>query len=334
MENKGLIPPGLTYLAENIKTKDNILGASKEEGAKWAQGLGLRKQGETLFFAGCGYQFANKLESLMGLIRRMDKSPVGTDLAMGLAGFQKKLGLDGMLLRMVGRSGKEDGGPLKDAVKVLRRLGINPAYLAEEEPCCGALLHFMGASQEFKDHAGQTNGKLASRGVKHLISIVPSCTYTLKKLMTAGAGGSPFEVKHFCEVVAENLDSLHLHFHRSVKVTYHDPCQLVRFLGIVDEPRKILRSIAGVEFVEPKWTKGQWATCCGGGGGFEAVFPEMSEMLAVNRANELLETGAEIVVTHCPGCIMQLETGLKAVKAQNIEVLDLAQIVAMSLEDN
>jgi len=264
----------------------------------------------------------------------MDKSPVGTDLAMGLAGFQRKLGLDGILLKMVGRQGKEEGAPLKEAIKVLRRLGINPAYLAEEEPCCGALLHFMGASEEFKDRAGRVNAKLSSRGVTKLISIVPSCTYTLKKLMTSATGESSFEVKHFCEVVAENLNSLRLQFPRSVKVTYHDPCQLVRFLGIVDEPRKILRAIGGIQFIEPKWTKGEWATCCGGGGGFEAVFPEMSEMLAVNRAKELLETGAEIIVTHCPGCIMQLETGLKALKAQNIEVLDLAQIVAMSLEGN
>ena len=56
-------------------------------------------------------------------------------------------------------------------------------------------------------------------------------------------------------------------------------------------------------------------------------------MLAVNRTKELLETGAQIIVTHCPGCIMQLKTGLKAVKAENIEVLDLAQVIAMSMEE-
>ncbi len=123
-----------------------------------------------------------------------------------------------------------------------------------------------------------------------------------------------------------------MNFPKSVKVTYHDPCQLVRYLGLVDEPRKILRAIGGIEFVEPQWTKGEFATCCGGGGGFEAVFPEMSEMLAVNRTKELLETGAQIIVTHCPGCIMQLKSGLKSLKVENVEVLDLAQIVAMSLE--
>ena len=58
----------------------------------------------------------------------------------------------------------------------------------------------------------------------------------------------------------------------------------------------------------------------------------MSEMLALNRAKELLETGAQVIVTSCPGCIMQLKTGLKAAKAENVEVLDLAQVIAMSME--
>ncbi len=333
MEKKDMIPPGLSYLADNIQRKDNILGADKKEGARWAQGLDLPKGTETIFFAGCGYQFDSKLESLMGLIRKMDKSMVGTDMAMGLAGFQKKLGLDGMFLKVVGRGGKEDGQPLRDAVKVLRKLGENFGYLAEEEPCCGGLLHYMGANEQFAQHACSVNEKFKSKGVKKIISIVPSCTYTLRKLMVDACKEQDFQVKHFCEVVAENISSLRLRFPKQVKVTYHDPCQLVRYMGLVDEPRQILRAVQGIEFVEPQWTSGEWATCCGGGGGFEAVFPEMSEMLAVNRTKELLETGAQVIVTHCPGCIMQLKTGLKAIKAENVEVLDLAQVVAMSMED-
>ena len=103
-------------------------------------------------------------------------------------------------------------------------------------------------------------------------------------------------------------------------------------MDISDEPRRILASIRDVELVEPSWVKGRFATCCGGGGGFEAVFPEMSEMLAAKRAKELADTGAEIIATQCPGCIMQLKTGLKAIHAERIEVLDLSQIVAMSLD--
>jgi Fe-S oxidoreductase len=334
MENKALIPPGLSYLADNVKLKGNILGASKEEGAKWAKGLNLPKEKETIFFAGCGYQFEDKLESLMGLIRKMDKSFVGSEMAMGLAGFQRKLGIDasGAFLKVMGR-GKDSGAePLVDAMKILNKLGESPGYLAENEPCCGGILHYMGLQKDFAQHGKQVYDQLKSKGVKRIIGIVPSCTYTLRKLLADATPGYDLEVKHFCEILADNVKSLRLRFPKQVKVTYHDPCQLVRYLGLVEEPRKILRSIQDLELVETKWTKGEWSTCCGGGGGFEAVFPEMSEMLAVNRAKELLETGAEIIVTHCPGCIMQLEAGLKALKADKVEVLDLTQVVARSLE--
>jgi Fe-S oxidoreductase len=133
-------------------------------------------------------------------------------------------------------------------------------------------------------------------------------------------------------VVDENLSSLKLKFPRKVRVTYHDPCQLGRTMGIIDEPRRILRAIENIEFVEPAWTKGKFSTCCGGGGGFEGVFPEMSEMLAVNRARELMASEPDIIVTHCPGCIMQLRDGLKQLKAKNVEVLDLSEVIAMAME--
>ncbi len=333
-DNKGLIPPGLTYLADNIISKHNILGASKGEGAKWAKDLNLPKEMEVIFFAGCGYQYSNELESLMSLIRRVDKSAVSTEMTMSLASFQKRLGVDaaGIYRKVMARGSDTDAQPLRDAVKVLSKLGVKFGYLAEDEPCCGALLHYIGLHREFAKHAQATYDQLKSRGVKQIISIVPSCTYTLRHLMPNSIDGHDLEVKHFCEVVSQGISSLELRFPREVKVTYHDPCQLVRYLGLVDEPRQILRAIKGIELVETEWTKGEWATCCGGGGGFEAVFPELSQILGVNRARELLETGAEIIVTHCPGCIMQLKMGLKELKAKGVEVLDLAQIVAMAME--
>jgi Fe-S oxidoreductase len=107
---------------------------------------------------------------------------------------------------------------------------------------------------------------------------------------------------------------------------------MVRHLSLVDEPRRILKAIKGIELVEPEWTKEKWSTCCGGGGGFEAVFPELSQVLAVNRTSELLETGAEIIVTHCPGCVMQLKEGLRELKAEVVEVLDIAQVIDMAME--
>jgi len=334
LDNTGLIPPGLTYLADNITSKDNLLGVSKEVGASWAKDLSLPKEAETIFFAGCGYQYASELESMMSLIRKVDKSAIGTELTMNLASFPKKLGIDaaGIFRKVMVKGSESDAQPLKDAVKVLSNLGINVGYLGDEEPCCGGLLHYIGLQKEFARHGQQVYDRLKSRGVKRIIGIVPSCTYTLRNLMADSVDGYDLEVKHFCEVVAAGISSLELRFPREVKVTYHDPCQMVRYLGLVEEPRQILGAIKGIELVEADWTRGEWSTCCGGGGGFEAVFPELSQILAVNRVKELVETGAEIIVTNCPGCIMQLETGLKELKEDSVEVLDLAQIVAMAME--
>ncbi|HSW58373.1 MAG TPA: (Fe-S)-binding protein [Dehalococcoidales bacterium] len=331
MAKKSLVPPGLRYLADNIQRKDNLLGVSKSEGARWAAGLNLPKRGETIFFAGCGYQFDHKLEALMNMLRRLDRSFVGLDNTLALANLQKQMKLDGLFLKTLGLG--EDGQPLRAAVAVLRRLGISPAYLAEDEPCCGGLLHFMGAAGDFKSHSGSVNDRLKAAGVSRIISIVPSCTYTLKNLIVGTDGQNPVTVSHFSEVVAENIGQLKLRFPESTKVTYHDPCQLVRYLNLADQPRTIIRAIKNLELVEPKWTRCEFATCCGGGGGFEAVYPEMSEMLAKNRVRELLETGASLIVTHCPGCIMQIKTGLKALKADKVAVLDLAELVARSLEE-
>jgi len=334
MERKKLIPPGLSYLADNITTKDNLLGASKDAGSKWAKDLNLPKEMETIFFAGCGYQYTSELESLMSVIRRIDRSAVSTELTMSLANFQRRLGIDaaGIYRRVATRGSDADAQPLRDAVKVLSNLGVELGYLADDEPCCGGLLYYIGLDKEFTSHAQRVYDKLKSSGVKRIISMVPSCTYTLRQLIVNSVNGHDLEVKHFCEVVAESISSCELRFPREVKVTYHDPCQLVRYLGLTEEPRQILRAIKGIELVEPEWTKGEWATCCGGGGGFEAVLPELSQILATNRAKELVETGAEIIVTNCPGCVMQLKTGLKELKTSGVEILDLAQIIATAME--
>lgn len=331
------MPPGLTYLADNIISRQNILGVTKEQGARWAQKLDLPRQAGTIFFAGCGYQFSAQLERLMSLARGVDKSVIGAELPMRFARFQKKLGLNlpGIYSNVLSLSmlpGKEEVKPLEAAVKVLHNLGIQPGYLAGEEPCCGAPLNHAGLQTKFADNARQAYRTLKSHGVKQVIGIVPYCTHALQKLFPLYVDGYDLEVRHFLEVVAEKISSYKLRYPGKVKVTYHDPCQLVRYLSLVEEPRRILKAIEGIELVEPDWTHGEWATCCGGGGGFETVFPELSQVLAVNRASELLETGAEIIVTHCPGCIMQLKDGLRELKIDGVEVLDLSQVVATAME--
>lgn len=334
MNGKKLIPPGLVYLADNIIAKQNILGVAKKEGARWAKDLNLPPKAETVFFAGCGYQYSSQLASLMSLIRMMDRSAVGAELPMRLAALPKKLGADlaGLYGKVSAKGSEADIQPLIAAVKVLSNLGVEFGYLAEDEPCCGAPLYYIGLHKDFAHNAEKAYHKLKSLGVKRVISIVPSCTYALRNLFPLFVDGYDLEVRHFTEIVLANISGRKLNFPHQVKVTYHDPCQLGRYLELIDEPRQILSAINNIELIEAEWTSGEWSTCCGGGGGFEAVFPELSQILATNRARELAETGAQIIVTQCPGCIMQLKSSLKELKADSIEILDLAQVVAMAME--
>ncbi|OGO32780.1 MAG: hypothetical protein A2Z29_00810 [Chloroflexi bacterium RBG_16_56_11] len=331
---KDLVPPGLTYLADNIISRQNILGVTKEQGARWAQDLHLPRRSDTIFFAGCGYQYSAQLERLMSLVRGIDKSVIGAELPMRFARFQKKLGLNlpGIYSSVLARGADVEVKPLEAAVHVLRELGVDFGYLAEDEPCCGAPLNHAGLESRFAENARLAYRKLESLGVKKVIGIVPYCTHALSKLFPLYVSGYDIEVVHFLELVDEKISGRKMKFPRKVKVAYHDPCQMVRFLSLVEEPRRILTAIEDIEFVEPEWTKKEWATCCGGGGGFEAVFPELSQMLAINRARELLETGADIIVTHCPGCVMQLQEGVKELQADNVEVLDITEVIAMAME--
>ena len=333
MEND-LVPPGLTYLADNILTRQNILGVTKKQGARWAQKLDLPESADTVFFAGCGYQYSAQLEVLMSLARSTDKSVIGSELPMRFARFQKKLGLNlpGIYSNVISSGSEDEVKPLEAAIKVLRKMGIQPGYLAENEPCCGAPLNHAGFQGKFAENARRAYAALKISGAKRIIGIVPYCTHALKKLFPLYIDGYDLEVSHFLEIVAGKISSFKLKYPGKVRVTYHDPCQLVRFMNLVEEPRRILKAIEGVELVETDWTRGEWATCCGGGGGFETVFPELSQVLAVNRVTELMETKPDIIVTHCPGCIMQLKDGLKKLKVEGVQVLDLAEIVAKAME--
>jgi Fe-S oxidoreductase len=332
-KSKELIPAGLRYIANNIITKENIIGVPKSHKAKWAKELNLPRKAETIFFAGCGYQFMNALESMMSLLRKVDNSPVGIDSAIGLANLQKKVGLDisGIYAGLSSRNIQSEGQPLLDAVRILKELGLEFAYLADEEPCCGGLLYYTGMEADFRRSAEILYDKLKNSGVKQVIGIVPSCTFTLKSLIPKYISGFDLKVEHFLEIVARNIKPGRLSLPEKMKVVYHDPCQLARYLGIIEEPRKILRSIEGIELVETSWTNKEWSTCCGGGGGFEAVFPELSHILAVNRAKELVETGAQTIVTNCPGCIIQLKNGLKELGNDSVKVLDITEMIVKAM---
>jgi hypothetical protein len=335
MSKKGerSVPPGLLLFKDNILYKNNLFGISSK--SKWARELGIPVGGETIFFAGCGYQFLDEAQATLSLILALDRRDLPWEKTLWVTKTLNHLGVNlGELYAKLVSHSHLSGEPLRCASIVLQRIGVKFGSLFEEEPCCAAPLYYIGFQEEFANKAIATHQILQGKGVKKVITIVPSCTFALKNLFPTFVKGWEVEVRHFLEVVCEGIKKgVKFRLPNKVKVTYHDPCFMSRSLGLIEEPRHILRSVEGVEFVEVEYAKGEWSTCCGGGGGFEVIFPEVSHILAMNRAKELLETGASVIVTSCPGCLIQLSEGVKKLKALEVEVVDMTQLLWRALPE-
>jgi glycolate oxidase iron-sulfur subunit len=107
-----------------------------------------------------------------------------------------------------------------------------------------------------------------------------------------------------------------------LKVAYHDPCHARHGQGIVDEPRKLLNAIPGLEIVEPTEPE----VCCGSGGAWGLRYPELSDELGRRKAADLAATGADLVVTSNPGCLGQIADGLQ-LTTSDLPILPLTDLL-------
>lgn len=110
------------------------------------------------------------------------------------------------------------------------------------------------------------------------------------------------------------------------RVSYHDPCHLVRGQGITSAPRAILKAIPGLELVELR----EADMCCGGAGSYGALHPEMSRRILDRKINHFQDTGADILATSCPSCAMQLEYGIRR-HSLTATVMHPMELLALSL---
>ncbi|WP_158408472.1 (Fe-S)-binding protein [Desulfosporosinus fructosivorans] len=107
----------------------------------------------------------------------------------------------------------------------------------------------------------------------------------------------------------------------ALKVTYHDPCHLVRGQGIKKQPRELLKRVA--EYVEmPQADK-----CCGGAGTFYLDFPETAQNILAEKVKNIKGTDVDVVVTECPACLMQLAKGKQ--QSGYFEVMHISQVLGM-----
>src|SRR5260370_23928970 len=108
-----------------------------------------------------------------------------------------------------------------------------------------------------------------------------------------------------------------------LKVTYQDACHLAHAQRIKKQPRDLIRSVPGVQFVEMRHPD----ICCGAAGLYSTLEPQMSARILEEKIDDLIGTGAELVVTANPGCQMQLAAGLRA-RASHIRVEHVSELLA------
>ena len=107
------------------------------------------------------------------------------------------------------------------------------------------------------------------------------------------------------------------------KVTYHDSCHLLRSLRIREQPRRLLRKVAGAEFVELDDSD----ICCGFGGSFSVKYAEISAAMVEDKVNKIIASGADTVVGCDMGCLMNIQ-GMLSRRGSDIKVRHIAQILA------
>jgi glycolate oxidase subunit GlcD len=219
-------------------------------------------------------------------------------------------------------------------IKPLDAAGVDYTTLATEEGCCGFPLFLMG-TDEFEPHAKKVIKRIQATGAHELVTPCAGCYKTFKKLYPE-IGDLGLAVYHSVHYLDRLISEGKITFKNELgkKVTYHDPCDLGRALNVFEEPRNILKSIPGLEYVEMARNRLQ-ARCCGGGGGVVAYDPEMAIEMAAERVQDALDVGAEIIVSGCAACKDNLRKGAKTFPKEvrkTVKIMDITEIVATAME--
>ncbi len=222
----------------------------------------------------------------------------------------------------------------ENTIKVFDHLGIDFTILGEEEYCCGNPYFVGGEWDKAKELAIHHLNKLKDLGVKTVVFNCPGChrafneeyPHMLGKESVAGIEFLPFS-----QFIAWMLREGKLKFTKEYNevIAWHDPCELGRHQNIYDEAREVLNAIPGLVLREMKHSRNK-ADCCGGGGLLKGTNPLMSVRISGRRIEATEKTGATILASECPSCMMSFMDGIENT-GKKIKFKDLSQIVVEAL---
>jgi Fe-S oxidoreductase len=223
----------------------------------------------------------------------------------------------------------------KAFASILHKTGISYAILGKEEMCTGDPVRRAGNEFMFQMMAYQNIQTLNNYNIKKIVTACPHCFNIIKNEYSVLGGN--YEVIHHSVFLQQLIDEGKVRMKengsfKGKRITYHDSCYLGRANDIYEAPRKVLEALDS-ELVEMKRCRSR-GLCCGAGGA--QMFKEEEKgtiRINLERTNEAIATGASVIAAACPFCNTMLTDGVKnAEKEENVKVMDIAELIAHSME--
>jgi heterodisulfide reductase subunit D len=205
---------------------------------------------------------------------------------------------------------------------------------AEEEVCCGFPLFITGQHDQLERLVKRLVEGYATRGVKTLICSCPCCVNIMSRDWPVFYGKElPFKIRHITQFVADAFRQGNLRVPRELResVIYHDPCYLSRGVGVIEEPREVLRSIPGLTLLEFE-RHGLDSRCCGSGGAARKVFHDNAIAMGRLTIDEAVAKKADRLILSCPACYAKVSEAMQGYEKQ-IRITDIMELLASVLEE-
>jgi len=204
---------------------------------------------------------------------------------------------------------------LNDAtVRVLARNGCE-VVIPRDQGCCGALQVHAGMRDVARQLARRNIKVFLDGGFDAIITNAAGCGSVLKEypVLFEEEDQGMLEPARRCAALFKDVTEflagidLNCDFQPVRKrVTYQDPCHLLHAQRVRSAPRRLIAAVPGVDFVELKEVE----ICCGSAGIYNVTHNDMAERLLANKMRRIEETGAEVILTANPGCLLQLRAGV------------------------
>jgi glycolate oxidase iron-sulfur subunit len=220
------------------------------------------------------------------------------------------------------------------SVRLLNRAGYD-VVTPPDQGCCGALYAHSGQLDLAREAARRNIESFERHGVSTIVINAAGCGSTLKEYGQV-LGGDPRWAERARQFSAGVKDLTEIltqigpadgpaadQPQAGVKVTYHDACHLAHAQHITKPPRELVRAVAGADYVDLPESD----VCCGSAGSYNLTEPAMAERLQRRKIENILKSGARVVVTTNPGCLLQIRAGLRKAGADQVEALHIADFL-------